>query len=176
MQQFETQIKQQQKQIEAPTRSSTYKTKKPSSLNFHSPVNSSIHETARKTKQGGVGETKKPKNQKKTLKICGDRETVHLREEDLTRTASLEVGKARERGGGGGGRPRRRTRPNSARNCESRETQGKKERKREFTKARKIRKISKPKNTELITSKNNCSDFYFLWLIFAIFWGKTSFI
>jgi len=71
-----------------------------------------------KQNRGGGG-NKKPKNQKKTLKICGDRETVHLREEDLTRTASLEVGKARERGGGGGGggRPRRRTRPNSARNC-----------------------------------------------------------
>jgi hypothetical protein len=39
------------------------------------------------------GKTKNQKNQKKKLKICGTRETVHLREE-VTRTASLEVSKA----------------------------------------------------------------------------------
>jgi hypothetical protein len=91
-----------------------------------------------------VGETKKPKNQKKTLKICGDRETVHLREEDLTRTASLEVGNARERGGGGGGRPRRRTRPNSARNCSpERHKERKRERERERESSQKREKYTK---------------------------------
>ncbi len=108
---------------------------------------------------------------------------MHLREEDLTRTASLEVGKARERGGGGGPRrPRRRTRPNSARNCtperhKERKRERERERKREFTKARKIHKISKPKNTELITSKNACSDFYYLFFVanFRHVFGKIFF-
>jgi hypothetical protein len=70
---------------------------------------------------------------------------VHLREE-VTRTASLEVSKAweeEEEEDADQGRPRRRTRPNSARNFSpERHKARKREKEREFTKSPKIHKIS----------------------------------